>query len=257
MSVSQRGRAFLVALIAMFISLSVAILVVGGWIVLERINIFGNGSDGTESNALKENDAVCWDSINLAEINPRKIDIIGDSLIVGAETTLLKHDGVRIDAMTNRSFAAVFSIIESYGDSLREYLVIGLTNNSILTVDELNYLLETVGPDRTIVFILGYSYSPAYARIYENNRLLVEFSDLNANVYLANWPEIVEAHPEYLSNDGTHLGTVAGQQAYAEMIFGLVTRGEILHCDSDGTITLNESSQFHNLPLIFISNNQS
>jgi hypothetical protein len=236
-----RVRAFLVALIATFVSLTTAIIVVGGWIIIERLDIFSNkGSDSTETTThWKENDAICLDTINLSNVNPRKIDIIGDSLVVGAELLLLEHDGVRIDALTNRAFSAIFSILASYGDSLREYVVIGLANNSSISADELTGLQEIVGPNRTIVFILGYSASPAFSRVYENNLLLKEFSNLNANVYLADWPAIVEEHPEFLSNDGTHLGSLAGQEAYANLIFGLVTRGENLRCETDHSITAN------------------
>jgi hypothetical protein len=89
-----------------------------------------------------------------------------------------------------------------------------------------------IGPNRKILFILGYSSSPSYQNVIQNNAVLKDFSAVNPQVYIADWPSIAAAHPEYISGDGTHLSGQDAAQAYSDMIFGVNTRGTPVDCSN-------------------------
>ncbi|MDR2538301.1 MAG: hypothetical protein LBC43_01455 [Bifidobacteriaceae bacterium] len=229
-------RKTLRVLVALFLGLTVLIVIAGIILILQpqahSNPPVSNLTDAPIPNIPENPNPECYNEIELGSVNPFEIDVIGDSLIEGSQSEIGNHMGVRINGMTNRPFGEIFSIINEYGDSLRPYLVIGLANNALISQAEMDRFMQIIGSERKVLFILGYSISPTYTNITQNNEFLRETSARYSNVYLANWPYIAQSHPEYLATDGIHFGTQIARQAYADLIFGVNARMSSEKCSN-------------------------
>ena len=148
---------------------------------------------------------------------------IGDSVMLGAESALLKRGIEVVDAMKNRQAPTGISIIKEFGRKLPESVVFHLGTNGAFPLTMCRDILEAVGRKRH-VFIL----TLAVPRTWEaqNNRRIRRCAASHVDrVTLIDWHRATRVRPEWLAGDGVHLQPL-GANGYARLIAKAVRPGE-------------------------------
>lgn len=148
------------------------------------------------------------------------VTVIGDSVTLAAASQLQeKLPQVSIDAAVSRSIIAGTQILREQiaAGSCRPYVVLGLTTNSMLVPEQLEEVLELVGPERRLVLVTG--FGPARDDwIFDSNDVIYEFAKAHPQrVAIADWAAAIEPHTEHLSSDFVHPDSDGGA-IYAQII---------------------------------------
>ena len=151
-----------------------------------------------------------------------EIDGFGDSMVVASVPALkLYFPGIRLDAKSNRRWAAGQQAIEARGADTRRAVVVHFGLNAGTTVDDVTRALDALGPDRMVVVVNLYG---TFARVETDNAALVKAVEGRPNVAIADWQQVVRDDPRAVQSDrkhpshrGSHLYARAVQQAFAQL----------------------------------------
>ena len=133
---------------------------------------------------------------------------VGDSVMLASSNGLQNiFPNITVDAEVSRSMVKAQGLIDqlkSQPGGLRPWVLVGLATNSMATDDQLNALLEDIGPDRVLVLINAHaprSWVPG------TNEVLKNFAAAHSNnVVLVDWDSAISQHTDELANDGIHPG---------------------------------------------------
>ena len=166
------------------------------------------------------------------------VTIIGDSITVGSEEAILALlPQADIHAQVSKQFGSagdepLSSEIEAANPSgisilkyllaenqVRPLLVFALgTNNTPLTQDQIDALLDLAGSDYQIFLMTSYESSGERDQYYAINNQLVNQAAQNSNVHVIDWAEAASSDPAlYIADVHIH-PTAAGQELFAELI---------------------------------------
>ncbi len=159
-------------------------------------------------------------------VDGTKVTIIGDSITVGAESTLNSElAGADIHAQVSKRFSGTVSdnktgteILEELSTSgqLREVLVFALgTNQDWLTQADIDKVLELASSASKIVFVTNHTSTNNYDT---NNTLFKQAAaDNPSKVVVADWQAIVRGNESQYLSDGTH-PNAEGNTKFVEVI---------------------------------------
>ncbi|MDK8299354.1 MAG: acyltransferase family protein [Actinomycetaceae bacterium UMB1218B] len=154
------------------------------------------------------------------QVTGEEITIIGDSVTLGSSAALSEaFPGVYVDAEVSRSVLAAGPIIDSLNAQglLREYVVISLATNAVVTDDQIDALVAQIGPERKLILVTA--FGPARTTwIPPANDTIWRAATRYRNVFAADWANPISRHPEDLAGDSVHPATDQGHQIYVEAI---------------------------------------
>jgi len=143
---------------------------------------------------------------------------LGDSVMLGCAPDLKKQfPGISIDAQVSRSFIRGISILQTMKKQhkLRPVILVGLLTNGPVSTQQMQQMLDLVGPDVTLVFITGHA---ARSWIKPTNNNAVKFARAHSdNVLIADWDSAIGKHRSWLASDGVHPQPV-GRPVYVTAI---------------------------------------
>lgn len=158
-------------------------------------------------------------SINGKATDGSDLTIIGDSITVGAQSALQKKfpklENSNINARISRPWSEGIQIAKSM--PLKSTVVFALgTNSPNLTKTDIQNAIDSIGKDKTIVFVTNYGNGATYD---SNNTLFKEIAKENRNIIIADWATTVSKTPDaYLTSDHIH-PNAAGAELFAETIW--------------------------------------
>lgn len=145
-----------------------------------------------------------------------EVTVIGDSVTLASVTGLQEIlPGVVIDAKTSRGIGEVTKImsnLEAKGD-LKEFVVISLATNGLVTDDDLSKIVKAAG-EREIILVTAHAER---SWIAATNKALYDAAQRYDNVVIADWNGVIADHPKELARDGIHPGQKGGER-YAQEI---------------------------------------
>ncbi len=152
-----------------------------------------------------------------------EIDGFGDSMMVSSVDALkLYFPGIRLDAKSNRRWAAGHEAIAARGGDARRAVVIHFGLNAGTKVEDVTRALDALGPDRMVVLINLYG---TFARVQTDNAALMAAVEGRPNVVIADWQQAVRDDPRAVQSDrkhpslrGAHLYARAVQSAFADLV---------------------------------------
>jgi hypothetical protein len=129
-----------------------------------------------------------------------------------------------VDANVSRTLADGVAVIERLAGSgsLPDVVVVALGLNAGFTQQDVDRMMEVLGPDRTVV-VVTIRLSGAYDDIWAaNNALLRALPDVHPNVTVFDWDvESARCLGECFQADEIHL-TQTGADFYAELLLDAV-----------------------------------
>ncbi|MBR6505588.1 acyltransferase [Candidatus Saccharibacteria bacterium] len=161
-----------------------------------------------------------------SELASKRVMVLGDSVVLGATADLYNTvPGVFVDAMGSRNMTDAINLLAGYraanGGSLPYIIVIGLVTNYVnFGTDTLQAIMDAAGPGHQFVFMTGYCGD--YSRDAQNNTIRWMANNYG-NVHVGDWVSVVVPNVDwYTYADHTHL-TPAGRQAYADLVYQVVS----------------------------------
>ena len=154
------------------------------------------------------------------ETKPDKVTAVGDSIMVAASEVLQDTaPELEIDAKKSRQMSVGADILKRMvkEGKVEDTVVIELGTNGGFSQEEGQELIDLLGKDRTIYWVLVYGKGKAVSWQTEVNKTIQALASANSNLTVIDWPSVAKRHPEYIYSDGIHL-TEEGQTGYAEMI---------------------------------------
>ncbi len=133
-----------------------------------------------------------------------EITAIGDSVMLASSEALnAAFPGIYIDAEVSRHYSAALPQVSSLSESgqLRSTVFVGLGTNGAAADGQLDELLDTIGPERTVILALPYGDREWMGQARAE---MVEAASQRDNVYLADWCGTAQENPALLYDDGVH-----------------------------------------------------
>lgn len=155
---------------------------------------------------------------------------IGDSVMLGAKSTLKKR-GVRVvDAAVSRQAYTGPGLLRKRGTGLPEHVVVHLGTNGTYTLQMCKDLVKAAGKGRT-VYLINLKVPRSWEK--KNNKMLAKCDAKfrSDRVVLLDWNALASKHPEYLYADGIHLRP-EGAKAFARMVEKAVTAPRAPYTDT-------------------------
>ncbi len=152
-----------------------------------------------------------------------KLDImmIGDSVSVRAIPYFKEQFPYgAIDAAVNRQLPIGAEVYKGYEQQgiIGGVVVFALGTNGRATDEQIDSLVDSVGPDKQ-VFLVN-TRSPQ-SWVADTNDALARAAERHANVHVIDWYSASANQDSYFDGDGTHL-TEEGAQAYVDLIYQAV-----------------------------------
>ena len=153
-----------------------------------------------------------------------KIDVlaIGDSVMLGAAPEMAKY-GITVDAKKSRPFKVALEIImyvKATG-ALGDNVIIHLGTNSATKAETMDAIFGALSGVKKVIVLTN--AVPGHDWEEGNNTLIRALPDKYPNVTVLDWKLLVDPHPEWVYDDGTHLRP-KGQIAYTEAIMKALGR---------------------------------
>ena len=153
-----------------------------------------------------------------------KIDVlaIGDSVMLGAAPEMAKY-GITVDAKKSRPFRVALEIInyvKAIG-ALGDEVIIHLGTNSATKAETMDEIFGALSGVKKVLVLTN--AVPGHDWEEGNNTLIRALPDKFPNVSVLDWKLLVDPHPEWVYDDGTHLRP-KGQVAYTEAIMKALGR---------------------------------
>lgn len=134
-----------------------------------------------------------------------QISAIGDSVMLASSSALqTQFPGIAVDAQVSRALVGAMPDIAGQAASgvLRQYVVLGLNTNGEVPQDQLESTLQSIGPDRVMVIVLGHGDR---TWIPVANQSCRDFAAAHPDqVVIADFDAAITPHPDYLGADGIH-----------------------------------------------------
>ena len=154
---------------------------------------------------------------------------IGDSVMLASSDGLAAvFPGIDINAEVSRSMAVASQIAQAdaAANNLRQWVVVGLSTNGYVTVEQLDQLRQQMGDDRIMVLVNAHGDR---AWISVNNQMFADYANSHAsNTVLVDWDAMANQHLDQLSSsDGIHpaIGSDIYAQAVKQAIDGWIAAG--------------------------------
>jgi len=145
------------------------------------------------------------------------ITAIGDSVMLASAGALLaKFPGILIDAKVSRQpwdAPALLTALRESGQ-LRTIVIIALGTNGAYGASDLRQIIQTVGPQRELVFVNSYGPPPWISVV---NTQLTAIATANPKIVVADWHSAIAGHTDLLAPDQIHPGDL-GAAIYANTI---------------------------------------
>ena len=142
---------------------------------------------------------------------------LGDGISLDASDALsAAFPNGAVDCAEGRLPGTFAETYDSYRDQgvIGGRVVISLGSNGPLQKADLDALVSDIGPDVQVWFV-NTRVSGAWCE--DNNELLAQLAQDNANVHVIDWYQASVGHDEYFAGDGMHLSE-AGAAAYAATV---------------------------------------
>lgn len=147
----------------------------------------------------------------------RAVTIIGDSVTLASVAGLQEAmPEVTIDAKTSRGVGEAVKIMANLDakGKLKEFVVISLATNGLVTSDDLAKIVQAAG-DREIILVTAHAER---SWIEATNKALFDAARTFDNVTIADWDAVIAAHPKELARDGIHPGPKGGARYTQEIV---------------------------------------
>lgn len=209
----RRRRIPIIAVVAAFV------VALGGLIFVPDTQAIG-GANFIKQAEQEQGDATqanTQEGVSATSEEGYDIIVIGDSVLVRTEPYFKEEfPHGAIDAAVNRQFSAGIEVYDYYRDRnlVGDVVVFALGTNGLVTNNQIDKLMEDVGPDKQVWFIttrMPDSWMGA------TNAALKGAADRYENVHIIDWFAKSDGHPDYFDGDGTHL-TEEAAQIYTDMI---------------------------------------
>jgi peptidoglycan/LPS O-acetylase OafA/YrhL len=161
-----------------------------------------------------------------AAVTGNDMTLIGDSVTLASAPALeTEFPGILIDAKVSRSLrVGGFDTVDALNaaGNLRQVVIVALATNGYYGTGNLDKLIAELG-NRTLIFVTGHAPDDWASG---NNQELHDAINHYPNVYIAEWDNAINAHPDYLGDDGVHPNSEAGEQLYATCIADAIARAK-------------------------------
>ncbi len=153
----------------------------------------------------------------------KNVSVIGDSITVGSKEAILKQfselKSSDIDAFSGRSWQEGINVASK--KKLNKIVIFALGTNTVrLTEKDIQKAVNTIGQDRTIVFVTNFSKKEPH-RYDNNNKLLEQVAKNYSNILLADWREAVSEDTSKYMADNFHPNQ-AGRKLFAKTLYDAV-----------------------------------
>jgi peptidoglycan/LPS O-acetylase OafA/YrhL len=151
----------------------------------------------------------------LTAIPNARVTAIGDSVMLGAQTSLRRFlgDRLQMDANVSRHFTEGLDVVRRLhaAGQLGDVVAIHLGTNGAIPVDQLDEMLRLLSGVKRVVVV-----NTKVDRPWEqpDNEAIAAAVPRHPNVVLLDWYSAASQHPEFLVQDGVHL-SAAGQAYYS------------------------------------------
>jgi peptidoglycan/LPS O-acetylase OafA/YrhL len=151
----------------------------------------------------------------LTPIPNARVTAIGDSVMLGAQTSLRRFlgDRLQMDANVSRHFTEGLDVVRRLHDAgqLGDVVVVHLGTNGSIPEDQLDEMLRLLSGVQRVVLV-----NTRVDRPWEqpDNDAIAAAVPRYPNAVLLDWYSAASQHPEYLVQDGVHLSE-AGQAYYS------------------------------------------
>ena len=139
-----------------------------------------------------------------APVQGKDITAVGDSVMLAASQALnADYPGIFIDADVSRHYTAGVEVLRQLKDSgqLRSTVFLGFGTNGAAFPDQMEEMINLIGPDHTIVMATPYGDREWMGQARQE---VIEAAKTHDNVYMADWCGHAQAHPDLLFEDGVH-----------------------------------------------------
>ncbi len=145
----------------------------------------------------------------------REVDILGDSMVVASSHALRYYlPKVRMDARSNRRWAAADDLVATRGEGLRRAVVLAFGTNAGTDATAVRRSLDAIGPDRMVVLVTLHG---PFSRIGADNTELRDLATGRDNVVVADWDAALEGTRGQLQPDGIH-PSLTGAHLFAKTV---------------------------------------
>ncbi|HEY4397825.1 MAG TPA: acyltransferase family protein [Acidimicrobiia bacterium] len=154
-------------------------------------------------------------STTLLPIPNARVTAIGDSVMLGAQSSLQRYlgDRIQMDANVSRHFGEGLDVIRQLHDAgqLGDEVVVHLGTNGSVPEDQLDEMMRLLTGVKRVVLV-----NTRVDRPWEqpDNDAIAAAVSRYPNAVLFDWYTAASQHPELLVEDGVHLST-AGQAYYS------------------------------------------
>ena len=160
---------------------------------------------------------------------PAGVTVIGDSVPLGARTTVIKRIAdCDFDAETNRTVNQGRAFMKELQDKreLREYVVIALgTNGSYDYADQFAKIINDLNPGHRLIFV-----TPFDGRDNNNSKLtentaewMRSLPDQYDFITIADWNTTVSTQVDLLAGDKVHMGYAPSMELYSDVISSAIS----------------------------------
>jgi len=173
------------------------------------------GSTQTSAPAAVPVPAHSAPNTTLTPIPNARVTAIGDSVMLGAQTSLRRFlgDRLQMDANVSRHFTEGLDVVRRLHDAgqLGDVVVVHLGTNGSIPEDQLDEMLRLLSGVKRVVLV-----NTRVDRPWEqpDNDAIAAAVPRYPNAVLLDWYSAASQHPEYLVQDGVHLSE-AGQAYYS------------------------------------------
>ncbi len=146
------------------------------------------------------------------------VTAIGDSVMAGASDMLKKlMPNALIDAAVSRQLVPTIGLFNQYKNqgALAENVLIGLGTNGPFSMDDINHLMEIIGPNRQVFWISVHVPSRQWQG--QVNELILRASQKYKNLSVIDWYSYSANHNNWFYGDQTH-PNVEGSKYYSTYI---------------------------------------
>jgi peptidoglycan/LPS O-acetylase OafA/YrhL len=158
-------------------------------------------------------------AVTLAPTVPARVTAIGDSVMLGAATTMKDTIGetrLWFDAAESRQFSSGVDTIQALRDEgqLGDEVVIQLGTNGSINPDDFDRMMGALKGVKRVVLV-----NAKVPRVWEDqvNEVFADGVKRYKNAVLVDWHAYASEHPEFFWDDQIHLRP-EGAQAYAQLI---------------------------------------
>ncbi|MDM8282458.1 SGNH/GDSL hydrolase family protein, partial [Lactobacillus gallinarum] len=147
-----------------------------------------------------------------------QVTAIGDSVMAGSSNDLKQlMPKALIDAAVSRQLNVAFGLLDSYKRQgvLADNVLIGLGTNGPFSMDDLNRIMQEVGPKRKVFWINVHVPTRDWQRPV--NDLLKQGAKRYHNLIVIDWYSYSKNHPKWFYDDHTH-PNIKGSKYYSTFI---------------------------------------